>query len=236
MARSLRQNLGRLGLDVRTTREVLNEFTGVQNTYLSMFLALGGLGVILGTFGLVAAVLRAALERRGEFALMIAQGFTRRSLAALLLVENAGLLITGLALGTVSALVAVAPEMASVNSRINWTAMAGVLVGILTVGFIACNAAATSVAGGVLIDALRGNAWSFSFVRHSFILRSCLGGGFRLVPMMSRIATARSVPKGFGTARQTFPRRNIVATAAFSPHPNPSRRRSGQASPQGRGG
>ena len=117
LARSLRENLGRQGVEVRTTREILNNFIGVQNTYLSMFLALGGLGVIMGTFGLVAVLLRGALERRGEFALMLAQGFGRRDLAWLLAAENAGLLVAGLALGGVCALVAVAPEMASASFR-----------------------------------------------------------------------------------------------------------------------
>ena len=156
VAGSLRRNLGRLGLDVRTTRDVLNQFIGVQNTYLSMFLALGGLGVILGTFGLVAVILRAALERRGEFALMMAQGFTRRELARLLAAEHAGLLVSGLGLGTAAALVAVYPEMASVSARVDWISMLGALFGILVVGLAACALAADRVARGVLIDALRG--------------------------------------------------------------------------------
>jgi len=47
------------------------------------FLALGGLGVILGTVGVVVVVLRSALERRGEFALMLAVGFEHRHLGSL---------------------------------------------------------------------------------------------------------------------------------------------------------
>ncbi|MEI6915975.1 MAG: ABC transporter permease, partial [Armatimonadota bacterium] len=42
VASALRRNLGRLGIEVRSTRELLNSYIGVQNTYLSMFLALGG--------------------------------------------------------------------------------------------------------------------------------------------------------------------------------------------------
>ncbi|MFH1730351.1 MAG: ABC transporter permease, partial [Planctomycetota bacterium] len=113
VAGALRRNLGDLGLEVRGTREILNDLIGVQNTYLSTFLALGGLGVLLGTVGLVVVLLRNALERRGELALMLATGFTRRYLAALLIVENAGLLAAGLACGTVSALVAVGPQLSS---------------------------------------------------------------------------------------------------------------------------
>ena len=59
---------GSRDLEVRETREVLQAVAGVQNTYLSAFAALGGLGLLLGTVGLAAALLRAAVERRRELA------------------------------------------------------------------------------------------------------------------------------------------------------------------------
>lgn len=156
VAESLRRNLGRMGLEVRSTREVLNAYVGVQNTYLSMFTALGGLGFILGTVGLVAVMLRGALERRSEFALMLATGFSRTDLSKLLLFENVGLLIAGVAIGTVSALVAVAPQLAAVDSRINWSAICVVLISMVLVGLLSCALAAGKVARGPLIEALRG--------------------------------------------------------------------------------
>ena len=61
----------------------------MQNTYLSTFQSLGGLGLLLGTLGLAAVQLRNVLERRGELALLRAAGFRRRTLAALVLLENA---------------------------------------------------------------------------------------------------------------------------------------------------
>lgn len=155
LARSLRENLGDMGLEVRTTREVLNAFLSVQNTYLSVFLALGGLGVLLGTVGMVAVLLRGALERKREFALMLATGTTRHALRRLLIIENAGLLVSGLLCGTISALVAVAPQVASVESRVNWPTIAGMLFAILAVGLISCAFAAGSVVKGSLTQALR---------------------------------------------------------------------------------
>ncbi|MFQ6130777.1 MAG: FtsX-like permease family protein [Armatimonadota bacterium] len=155
VAEVLRRNLGELGLQVRTTREVLNEFIAVQNTYLSMFLALGGLGLVLGTVGLVAVLLRSALERRREMALMLATGFDRPRLAHLLLVENGGLLLAGLLAGTASALVAVSPHLASAESRVNWTALSAVLAGILAAGLATCATAAYGVVRANLVPALR---------------------------------------------------------------------------------
>ena len=53
---------------------------GVENTYLSTFQALGGLGLILGSLGLAVVLLRSVWERRGELALLRALGFRRLTL------------------------------------------------------------------------------------------------------------------------------------------------------------
>lgn len=155
VADALRAALGEMGMQVRSTREVLNAYIGVQNTYLLMFLALGGLGLVLGTIGLVAVILRSAFERRGEFALMLATGFTSADLVTLLVMENAGLLAAGLVAGTVTALIAVAPHLASAQASVNWGALVGVLAAILVVGLAACVAGARAAVRGPLLDALR---------------------------------------------------------------------------------
>ncbi|HUS79853.1 MAG TPA: ABC transporter permease, partial [Armatimonadota bacterium] len=155
VAEALRRNLGDAGLRVRSTAEVLNAYISVQNTYLSMFLALGGLGLMLGSVGLVAVLLRSALERRGEFALMLATGFDRSDLSRILVYEHAGLLVIGLAMGTIAALVAVAPQLVSSVSSVNWLALLIVLLGILIVGLAACALSARIVVRGSLIEALR---------------------------------------------------------------------------------
>ncbi len=155
VAGALRSALGEMGVQVRSTREVLNEFISVQNTYLMMFLALGGLGLVLGTIGLVAVIVRSAFERRGEFALMLATGFARVHLTRLLVIENAGLLVTGMLAGTLTALVAVAPHLTSAQAKVNWSALVAVLAAILVVGLAACVVGARAAVRGRLIDALR---------------------------------------------------------------------------------
>lgn len=155
VADTLRTALGEMGLEVRETREVLNRYITVQNTYLTMFLALGGLGLVLGTVGLVAVILRSAFERRAEFALMLATGFTRQNLTRLVLVENAGLLIAGMLTGTVGALISVAPHLVSAQASVNWGALAAVLAAVLAVGIVACEVGARATASADLIEALR---------------------------------------------------------------------------------
>ncbi len=155
VAEALRRNLGDLGVVVRSTREVLNAYMQVQNTYLSMFLALGGLGLLLGTVGLVSVLLRSALERRSELALMLATGFDRPRLAWLLLIENGGLLLLGMACGAVSALIAVMPQLRSAVADVNWASLSGVLGAIVLTGLITCVLAAYATVRGPLIPALR---------------------------------------------------------------------------------
>jgi len=151
----LLRNLGDMGLEVASTRELLDAVAGVQNLYISTFVALGGLGVLLGTFGLVAVLLRSAFERRSEFALMLAVGLGRGWIARLLVLEHAGLLAAGLACGTTAALLAVAPQIVSASTRVDWPLLAGLLASVLVVGVIASAAAAWAAARGNLIAALR---------------------------------------------------------------------------------
>jgi ABC-type lipoprotein release transport system permease subunit len=90
----------------------LAEFSQVENTYLGIFQALGGLGLLLGSVGLAIVVLRNVMERRDELALLQAVGFERRKLRWLVLSEHWLLVLLGVGLGTGAALVAVWPQRA----------------------------------------------------------------------------------------------------------------------------
>ncbi len=62
-------------MQIESTRSRLMNLMAVQNTYLSTFQSLGGLGLILGTFGLAVVQLRSAMERRGELAAFTSNRF-----------------------------------------------------------------------------------------------------------------------------------------------------------------
>jgi hypothetical protein len=100
------------GLEVVTTAQRLAEFNAVENTYLSIFQALGGLGLLLGSAGLAIVVARNVLERRREFGLLEAVGFRQRQLRQLVFAEHRWLIVAALVIGTASALVAVWPNLA----------------------------------------------------------------------------------------------------------------------------
>jgi ABC-type antimicrobial peptide transport system permease subunit len=86
---------------------------------------------------------------------MMATGFSRSDLSGLLVLENLGLVVAGLLCGAVSALVSVAPQLASVESKVNWGSIIFMLAGILIIGLCSCAIAARVAVKNDLIDALR---------------------------------------------------------------------------------
>lgn len=145
------------GLSVASAADRLNEFNAVQNTYLSIFSTLGGLGVLLGTVGLAVVVGRNVLERRGQLGLMQAFGFTRKRLARMVLAEHWFLHVFGVLLGVAAAAVAVAPKLLARgdDSGLPLTLLVGVNAAILIGGLVFCVLAAKLVLRGPLMDAIR---------------------------------------------------------------------------------
>jgi putative ABC transport system permease protein len=154
--KALDNALGDYGLQTETTGQRLVRFLIVQNTYLGTFQSLGGLGLLLGTFGLAAVQLRNVLERRGELALLRATGFGRRALAWLVMIENGLLLGAGLACGVLAALVAVLPHLVSGGASVPWGSLTATLLLVLGVGLIASLGAVRAVLTAPLLSALRG--------------------------------------------------------------------------------
>lgn len=155
LTQQLESSLVDYGFDAVHAPEKLEAFHTVQNTYLSTFRTLGGLGLLLGTIGLAIVLLRSALERRGELAAMRAFGFRRASLVRLVVAENALLLLAGLGMGTVAALLTAAPNLATYTAVIPWTAIFGTLVVIFFFGLLACTLAALGALGVALLPALK---------------------------------------------------------------------------------
>ncbi len=84
------------------------------------FLALGTLGLILGTAGLSIVLARSLLERKNEIMLMLSLGFTRKQLVGLLVNEYAFLLILGVATGFLAAMVAILPNLLTAGGEVSF--------------------------------------------------------------------------------------------------------------------
>lgn len=155
VTQTLEAALGRYGFDVQTTAERIAAYQAVEETYLSTFQTLGGLGLLLGTLGLGVALLRSVLERRGELAVLRACGFRRRRLAALVTAENAVLLGLGLLLGTLSGLLASAPRLLVAGGDLPWRSLGLTLLAVAAAGLLACWAAVRSALAAPLLPALK---------------------------------------------------------------------------------
>lgn len=127
LGKPLQDALADWGLIVESTQERLAAYRRVENTYLSTFQSLGALGLVLGTAGLAAILLRNVLERRKELALLRAAGYSNRVLSGIIVFENAALLIWSLAAGTACALLAVIPALQSRGASFPF-AISGLLI------------------------------------------------------------------------------------------------------------
>jgi ABC-type antimicrobial peptide transport system permease subunit len=135
---------------------VLSGFLAVENTYLSTFQLLGGLGLLLGTLGLAAVMFRNTMDRRGELATLQAFGFPQRKISRLILIENTCLLLLGVALGTVSALLAVTPHLLQSAGDVPWTSLCGTLFAVVLAGVCASALSVQLALRQPLLPALKG--------------------------------------------------------------------------------
>ena len=143
------------GFEAVPTAKRLQAYLAVENTYLTTFQALGGLGLILGSLGLAVVLLRSVWERRGELALLRALGFRRFTLGWLVLAENGFLLLLGLAAGVVSALAAAAPHLVRQAAATPWPSLAALLAATAAVGLAVGTLAAVGAMRAPLVAALR---------------------------------------------------------------------------------
>lgn len=155
VAEALRRGLRDYGLDLTPTAERLARFNTVENTYLSIFQLLGGMGLAVGSVGLALVVLVNILERRSELAMLQAVGFDKHTVGRMLAVEHIGLLGAGLLWGLVSAIVAVWPAVQAAGSRIPIGSLAAILAVIGASGLVWILIATRLGLRGRLLDALR---------------------------------------------------------------------------------
>ena len=152
----LETELSAYGFDAEPVGDRLARFLSVQNTYLSTFQTLGGLGLLLGTFGLATVMLRNVLERQTELALLRAVGYRAGQVASLVLWENAFVLLWGLAAGSLSAVIAVAPNLTSRGGDVPLGSLTILLALVFATGMLAATLAVRSAVRLPIVTTLRG--------------------------------------------------------------------------------
>ncbi len=151
----LEDALADYGFDAKSTGEIIKNYHAVENTYLSTFQTLGGLGLLLGTTGLGIILVRNVIERRGELATMRAFGYQRKFLALMVLAENAFLLCIGILTGALTAVITVTPHLLQDYAGIQWSSLLLTLILVIVVGLVSSIAAVSVILRMPLLPALK---------------------------------------------------------------------------------
>jgi ABC-type lipoprotein release transport system permease subunit len=156
VAERIEDAMSDFGGDATSTAGRLAQFHRVENTYLSTFQTLGGLGLLLGTVGLATVLLRNALERRRELALLGAVGYRRSHFLLMAAAENTLLLAGGLLAGAACAALAITPAVLERDGRLPLTS-GGVLLlfAVFATGLLSSLVATRAATRAPLLDALR---------------------------------------------------------------------------------
>jgi putative ABC transport system permease protein len=151
----LEDRLSDFGFDALGTDEKLAGFHQVENTYLSTFQTLGGLGLLLGTLGLATVLLRNVIERGRELALMRAVGYQGTQLGLMVVAENSLLLGCGLLTGVLCALLAITPALMTRGGHLSVASLGLLLLAISLTGLAASLIAVRAAVRAPVLPALR---------------------------------------------------------------------------------
>ncbi|MCL2435276.1 MAG: FtsX-like permease family protein, partial [Lentimicrobiaceae bacterium] len=126
------QALNNYGVRIMTTGDRLKMFYSVTDTYLTIFLTLGGLGLLLGIFSFIIVVRKNLLAREKEIALYHSLGFNEKRIFNLLYKENVIVPLAAIITGALGSLLGVSLGFGSVSVGI-WG-----LAGVFLLTFILC--------------------------------------------------------------------------------------------------
>jgi hypothetical protein len=155
VAEALESRLADFGFDAETSASRLAAYHRVENTYIATFQTLGALGLLLGTLGIGAVLVRNAFEQRRELALLRAVGYRAGHVRTMVLCETALLLFLGLAIGTGAALVAIAPGLAERATLPSLVPVLLLLAVVAGAGLVVSRVASAAVLRLPVLESLR---------------------------------------------------------------------------------
>ncbi|HUS87116.1 MAG TPA: ABC transporter permease [Bacteroidales bacterium] len=150
----LTEILSPYGTDIKFSWDRLAEFNQVSNTYLTVFMTLGGFGMLLGVIGLAFILLRNFNLRKKEFALLLATGYTPKRIRRTLFREHFMILSAGIISGSVPAILATLPSLSS-SADIPLLLLIATIAAIFSAGTLALILSARSLISDNLVDGLR---------------------------------------------------------------------------------
>ena len=116
----LSQALNNYGVRIMTTGERLQLFHSVTDTYLTIFLTLGGLGLLLGIFSFIIVVRKNIVARMKKISLYRSLGFDEKRMFSLLYKENIIIPLCAILTGAAGSLLGISMGFGNVSLWV-WT-------------------------------------------------------------------------------------------------------------------
>jgi ABC-type antimicrobial peptide transport system permease subunit len=142
------------GFSVMPAIDRLASFFEVTNTYLSVFTILGAFGMVLGVCGLGFVLLRNYSQRKREFAIMIATGFSVSNIRKKIITDQVLILSAGIFTGVISAVISTLPSLKG-GSEIPWMLLIIIILSVFLTGLIALGLSVRAIKNESLIISLR---------------------------------------------------------------------------------
>ena len=130
----LSQALSNYGLQLSLCNERMREFNSVMDSYLTIFLMLGGLGLMIGLFGMLLVIRRGMIDRAGEISTLASLGFEANIVRKLLFRESMTVPVYAIVAGTIAALVAVTSAIPAV-SLLTWITMLVIIIALIIIAW-----------------------------------------------------------------------------------------------------
>lgn len=128
----LSRALNEYGVLVTTTNDRLRQFNTVTDTYLTIFLTLGGLGLLLGIMAFIIVVRKNLSMRQPEINLYRTLGFTDSKIKQILCQENQLVPLYAIVTGIISSLIGVSISFMNTGTGV-W-----LLAGLFALFFVGC--------------------------------------------------------------------------------------------------
>jgi ABC-type antimicrobial peptide transport system permease subunit len=110
--------------------------------------------MILGVVGLGFIMIRNFNQRKRDFGLMMAAGYSVKSIRRLVFGEHARILLAGILAGIISSLIATRPSIMN-DSEIPWKTIAVMVILVLITGFTALIVSVRNIKSHTLINNIR---------------------------------------------------------------------------------
>ncbi|MDO9154031.1 MAG: FtsX-like permease family protein [Paludibacter sp.] len=123
------------GVHIQSAPERLAIFNSVTNTYLDIFLALGGIALILGTFGIAIIFIRSINSRKNNYAMMQAIGISQKNIRKTIVIEFAIILFSGIIIGLLSAALASLQSLIAGNADVPFGLLFSIIIVFTANGF-----------------------------------------------------------------------------------------------------